>query len=268
MAKATLFNNDDLQIMKMSCSDKKKRGTIYENFVFNYALKKGVKTYVLINEEETGGLMLVKKTSALSHKQIADKIAEVIKGHYPLYRRKHLSAGVRKISFELRPIEVDPREGIYYFLNSMLEVVAKADNKELCDDVRYKIGNYFKKQDDCVKAAIRIERAFNPEPASELNEDNTFNPNDYVLSELSKSNNVVIHCNTENEANELFDIVANSGLGWWDLSTKSTHWDIYEDAVCYELSSGLVWSKPMYEQEGYRILEYGKDKDLIIKKVR
>ena len=67
----------------------------------------------------------------------------------------------------------------------------------------------------------------------------------------------VVHCKTDEEANELLKWANSQGLRWHDGSSylERTYFGKF-DEMCYYITRGEYCEKVYYENKGYTILEY------------
>jgi hypothetical protein len=67
--------------------------------------------------------------------------------------------------------------------------------------------------------------------------------------DLKISENMVVHCPTEELANEVLSIADKLGYRWGSGSryTDYTHWNLYKEKTCYNLTKGLYATVGYYE---------------------
>ena len=75
--------------------------------------------------------------------------------------------------------------------------------------------------------------------------------------------NTVVHCDTEEKANELLGEADSRGLKWSSgLDYANTQWNDYREKICYNLYSGGYYGLNYYKSQNYTILSY---EDALIK---
>ena len=73
-------------------------------------------------------------------------------------------------------------------------------------------------------------------------------------------NNVAIHCDTEEKANEFLALADSFGYKWVNKREliNYSQWEIYKEKTCYEVTKqGLMFSdKNYFKVNGYQFIEY------------
>lgn len=70
--------------------------------------------------------------------------------------------------------------------------------------------------------------------------------------------NTVVHCKTEEQAENLLKWVDSKGLKWGsgDSYLNKTRYSTYGDETCYKLQNGNFAGYDFYAEKGYNILQY------------
>lgn len=78
-----------------------------------------------------------------------------------------------------------------------------------------------------------------------------FNPNCY-------SNNTVMHCATEEEAENFCEYLHNLGYEWSSgiKYNETTYWECYQEETCYNFKSGAYDGINYYKARNFKILEW------------
>jgi hypothetical protein len=77
--------------------------------------------------------------------------------------------------------------------------------------------------------------------------------------------NVVVHCDTEEKANNLLLWADSKGLKWSDYkSYKYNFWNVYWQKTCYDLYNGEFTNYNYYKNNNYKIYKY---EDVILKNI-
>lgn len=73
-----------------------------------------------------------------------------------------------------------------------------------------------------------------------------------------KYKKVVMHCKTEEEANDFCRVMDEAGLRWitGERYTKVLAYERYRQKTCYQFNCGGFASKEFFVEEGYEILEW------------
>ena len=79
--------------------------------------------------------------------------------------------------------------------------------------------------------------------------------------------NTVVHCETEEQANELLRWADSKGLEWFSGISymEYNNWKEYQQETCYCLHRGEYGYKELYEDNGYTILSFEEAKDKTIR---
>jgi hypothetical protein len=75
--------------------------------------------------------------------------------------------------------------------------------------------------------------------------------------EAFKAGKIAVHCDTEKKATEFLKECEDRGINWCG-SSKSTHWRVYKEKTCYDMSGqcGTYADVDFYNSHGYTIISY------------